>query len=657
MRGIAVVAVLFFHAGFSWAKGGWLGVSVFFTLSGFLITSLLLRDWEKHGRILFGTFYSRRARRLLPAALVTLAADSLLAPALASTSQLRHLRADVLGSVGYVANWRFLFSHTSYADLFSAPSPVQHFWSLAIEEQFYLVYPLVAYLALRLGGRRLLGAVLVTGTIGSVVWSLHLHAALDRVYYGTDTRAAELLVGGLLALSWFGLVPARERLVTAGRQHGQWGQWGQWGVAMVGFAGLIGTLVLCDTMAETSSWVTHGLLPLQALLSAAMIAAAARTGLVARTLSWRPLAAIGLVSYGLYLYHWPVYLALSPQRTHLSQVPLFFLRVAVTGLLAWGSYRLIEQPVRRRRVLTGQLALPTAIGAAACVAVVATAVTVQIPRTNLAYANVTVGRSVARVTHLAPPPAAPAPSPGVRDPATTVDPPAAAPTSIMIIGDSGMFDASPGIQALYQRLGTTTVLDTAFPGFGLTSVPAWRTTWPALVAANRPQLIVAMLGGWDMSYVKAHGVAAYEAVLDDATKVVTAAGGHILWLGMPPNDCCGQRSEVDAIMQATARQHPGVAAYADPAKVLDAPDGNSPRWLADAWGRLVLARKPDRWHFCPDGSVLIARLVASRAAALGWSPPPQPGWEQGSWRAQARYNDPAGGCNTGLAENAPPGGS
>src|SRR6516162_2448987 len=318
VRGIAVVAVLFFHAGFSWAKGGWLGVSVFFTLSGFLITSLLLRDWERHGRILFGTFYSRRARRLLPAALVTLAAVSLLAPALASTNQLRHLRADVLGSVGYVANWRFLFSHTSYADLFSAPSPVQHFWSLAIEEQFYLVYPLVAYLALRLGGRRLLGAVLVTGTIGSVVWSLHLHAALDRVYYGTDTRAAELLVGGLLALSWFGLVPARERLVAAGRQHGQWCQWGH---AMVGFAGLIGTLVLCDTMAETSSWVTHGLLPLQALLSAAMIAAAARTGPVARTLSWRPLAAIGLVSYGLYLYHWPVYLALSPQRTHMSQVP------------------------------------------------------------------------------------------------------------------------------------------------------------------------------------------------------------------------------------------------------------------------------------------------------------------------------------------------
>jgi hypothetical protein len=289
------------------------------------------------------------------------------------------------------------------------------------------------------------------------------------------------------------------------------------------------------------------------------------------------------------------------------------------------------------------------------VAVAAVAVTVQIPRTNLAYANVRVGHNVAKVTHLAPPAAAASVSPGTGDPSSTAAPAVPAPTSIMIIGDSGMFDASPGIQALYQRLGTTTVLDAAFPGFGLATVPGWRTTWPALIAANRPQLIVAMLGGWDFSYVKAHGVAAYEAVLDDATRMVTAAGGHILWLGMPPNDCCGQRREVDAIMQATARQHPGVAAYADPAKVLDAPDGTSPRWLSDPSGQPLLARKPDRWHFCPDGSVLIARFIAAQAAALGWTPPAQPGWEQGAWRNNARYNDPPGGCNLALAENAPPG--
>jgi hypothetical protein len=107
-------------------------------------------------------------------------------------------------------------------------------------------------------------------------------------------------------------------------------------------------------------------------------------------------------------------------------------------------------------------------------------------------------------------------------------------------------------------------------------------------------------------------------------------------------------------MQTTAQQHPGVAAYADPAQILDAADGTSPRWLADASGHLILARKPDRWHLCPDGSVLMARFVAAQTSMLGWSPAARPGWEQGAWRNDPRYNDPPGGCNTALAENAPP---
>ena len=181
LRGLAVVAVLCYHAGFSWAKGGWLGVSVFFTLSGYLITSLLLREWANHGRIALGAFWSRRARRLLPAALATLAGVSALAPVLSSANQLHHLRLDVVASVAYVANWRFLFAHQSYADLFSAPSPVQHFWSLAVEEQFYVTYPLALYAALRAGGRRLLAAVLATGAVASLLWSLHLHASVNRV--------------------------------------------------------------------------------------------------------------------------------------------------------------------------------------------------------------------------------------------------------------------------------------------------------------------------------------------------------------------------------------------------------------------------------------------------------------------------------------------
>ncbi|HSS08480.1 MAG TPA: acyltransferase family protein [Acidimicrobiales bacterium] len=636
LRGLAVLAVLCYHAGFGWAKGGWLGVSVFFTLSGYLITSLLLREWANRGRIGLGAFWSRRARRLLPAALVTLAGVSLLAPVLSSANQLHHLRFDVLASVGYVANWRFLFAHTSYADLFSAPSPVQHFWSLAVEEQFYLVYPLAAYAALRAGGRRLLAVLLGSGALASLLWSLHLHASVNRVYYGTDTRVAELLAGALLALSWYGLVPSASGSSKRARS----------GLDMLGLAALAGTLVCCTTMAETSHWVTRGLLPLQAVLSVMVIAAAARPGVVARVLAWRPLAAIGLVSYGLYLYHWPVFLALSPARTHLSQVPCFGLRVAVTGALAWCSYVFLEQPVRRRRVLTGRLVLPVAVGTALSVAIAAVAVTVHVPQSNLAYANVRIGGKAPISIDRMPPP----PQPVVVQ-ATAVP----VPSSVLIVGDSGMADASPAIQALYQKLGTTTVINTTFPGFGFTTMTGWRSSWPAMVAANRPQLILAMLGGWDLSYIKSNGAKAYEAVLDDVTNMLTAAGGRILWLGIPPPaNPVGLDSTVDSLLQIEAAQHPAVATYADPAVALRAADGTAPRWLEDRSGGLVLARKPDGWHFCPDGAALVAQFMATKVAQLGWSPAPPTGWETGDWRSNYRYNDPPGGCDPNRPQNAPP---
>jgi hypothetical protein len=361
-------------------------------------------------------------------------------------------------------------------------------------------------------------------------------------------------------------------------------------------------------------------------------------------LAWRPLAGIGLVSYGLYLYHWPVFLALSPKRTHLGQVPCFVLRIVVTAALAWCSFVFLEQPVRRHRVVTGRLVLPVAVGAAVSVAVVAVAVTVQVPRSNLAYANVRVGGGAVSIAS-----AAPASLTG-RGSA-----PVSAPSSIMIIGDSAMFDASPAIQALYEWLGTTTVVNVSFPGFGLTRDSAeWHRTWPGLVAANRPQLVLAMVGGWDFGYVKANGAKAYGSVLDDATKVLTAAGGRILWLGTPPTDAFGRTNQVDLLMQATARDHPGASAYADPAPVLRASDGTAPRWLTDATGRLVLARKPDGWHLCPDGALRVAHFATTQVAQLGWSPAPRSGWEAGAWRNDHRYDEPPTGCDANRPENAPP---
>jgi len=151
LRAFAVAAVIAYHFGAGWAPGGFLGVDAFFVLSGFLITSLLLTEWGRNGRISLPGFWARRARRLLPALLVVLGAIALYAAVLAPASQLDTLRGDGISSLFYFANWHFVLSGQSYFDLFSLPSPMRHLWSLAIEEQFYLVWPLVVLACLRVG--------------------------------------------------------------------------------------------------------------------------------------------------------------------------------------------------------------------------------------------------------------------------------------------------------------------------------------------------------------------------------------------------------------------------------------------------------------------------------------------------------------------------
>jgi peptidoglycan/LPS O-acetylase OafA/YrhL len=654
LRGVAVAAVLLFHAGFSWAKGGYLGVSMFFTLSGFLITSLLLREWGSDRRIDLRAFWARRFRRLMPAALATLATVSALAWFIGSHEQLHTLRVDVWAAVAYVANWRFLYAGRSYADLWSAPSPVQHFWSLAVEEQFYFVYPLLTFAALRLGGRRFLTWVLGVGTAASVVWAVHLRSHLDRVYYGTDTRMAELLAGGLLALWWTRRADAPGEPVT-GR--------GRTAVLALGVVGLAGSAALWPLVSQTSSFVTRGLLPLQAVLSVAAIASAVRPGLVSSALSWRPLATLGLVSYGVYLYHWPVFLALTPGRTHLSQVPLFALRIAVTGVAAAASYVWLEQPVRRRQVLVSWRIVPAAATAVTAVTLTAAIVTVQVPPSNVAYADVSLASHTATVEHpaitaspvvsVSPPVPGASAHPAPPSSTSSTVAPGHVPHAIMIVGDSGMFDVAPALAALYAHFGTATVVNASWPGWNFTRNPAgWQHDWPGLVAANRPQVVFVMMGGWDWGWVQAHGVDAYQGVLAQAAAILQSTGARIVWLGEPPGGNA-RPDQIDPLYQRFATAHPGNA-YADPGHALTALDGQALRWLPAADGHLQLLRKPDKWHFCQDGAVRVADVAASAAASAGWAPAPAGGWEQGLWRLEHRYNDPPGGCDPTRPGNAAP---
>ncbi len=357
LRGVAVLAVVLYHAGLGRASGGFLGVSTFFTLSGFLITTVLLGERSATGRISLTRFWSRRLRRLLPAALVAIAGTVLAGAALADSTQLARMRGDAIASLLYVANWRFVGLGDTYGSLFSTPSPFVHFWSLSIEEQFYVGFPLLllGVIAVARGRGRVIVAALAVVALASVVWSIVLvrgGAPTDRVYFGTDTRAAELLAGAVLA-AWWGQGPAR--LSDAVRRL----------VRAAGAVALVVMVVLWTTVTLDQRLLYQGGLALTSLLTLAVLAAVIEGGLVDRVLSARPLVALGVVSYGVYLFHWPILVWLD---VHTGLPPLGRLAVAlpVATALAALSYRYLERPIRDgRRVVapTARWAVPVSMAA------------------------------------------------------------------------------------------------------------------------------------------------------------------------------------------------------------------------------------------------------------------------------------------------------
>ncbi len=336
LRAVAVILILLYHGEVSWARGGFLGVTLFFTLSGFLITGVLLRNPVVGGAGL-RSFWSRRARRLMPAAFIALAGVVLFGATVAVRPQADALPGDVFAAATWTANWHFILSGTSYLDLFSAPSPAQHFWSLAIEEQAYLLLPIgLLLLARRRCSPLLVAALLGAAAVASTVWMTvlsHGGAGLDRLYYGTDTRIGELLIGGALAavLAWTG----RDFPRTVRRLLAAFG--------CVGLAALLwwaATASLVDVALYRGGFLAFSL-----LTCAAILAILADVGPVRRVLSAWPLPPIGRISYGLYLYHWPIYLWLTASRTGLSGWSLLALRVGVTFAVAIASYRYVEQPI------------------------------------------------------------------------------------------------------------------------------------------------------------------------------------------------------------------------------------------------------------------------------------------------------------------------
>jgi len=353
IRAVAVVAVVLFHAGVTWLPGGFLGVDLFFVLSGFLITTLLLEEWGVHGSIGLGPFWGRRARRLFPALALVLAAVAVYGATAAPPATRSGLRWDGVASLLYVANWRFVFGHQSYFASFAVPSPLRHLWSLAVEEQWYVVWPPVLIGLLRLQGQRrtasrrletVLG-VLAVLTLASFAQMLRLdlitHGAADagRSYYGTDTHIQVLLIGAMLAV-------ARLRWPPDPSGRTSW-------ASLAGLGGAAVCVLMFVEVAGSDRWLYRGGFAVFAIAAAAVVSAAVspRGTPLSHFLSTAPLRAIGRVSYGLYLWHWPVDVYLNPTRVHLSLYPLLALRTAVTVALAIASYHLVEVPIRTRRYL------------------------------------------------------------------------------------------------------------------------------------------------------------------------------------------------------------------------------------------------------------------------------------------------------------------
>jgi peptidoglycan/LPS O-acetylase OafA/YrhL len=344
LRALAVLAVIAYHEQFAWAPGGLLGVGVFFTLSGFLITGILISQWSKLGRIKLGDFWLHRARRLLPALFVMLAVVTAWVT-VADRARLASLRPAVGAAAAYFSNWYLIARNQSYFARFAPPAPLDHLWSLAVEEQFYLLWPLLLLAGLIAARKlRIPTAWLIVPT--AILTAASVYAMLTlyqpgqdptRVYEGTDTRAFGLLIGVMLALAW---PSAGER---GARPASRWTR------VLLDAAGLAGLAViglLIWRVGQYSPFAYRGGLVLLSVATAAVVAATAYpASIVGRALGWGPLRWIGVRSYGIYLWHFPV-IVMTSQPNVKPGLLLAGLQIAASILLAALSWQLIEEPIR-----------------------------------------------------------------------------------------------------------------------------------------------------------------------------------------------------------------------------------------------------------------------------------------------------------------------
>ena len=614
LRALAVLAVFFYHAGVSWMPGGFLGVDLFFVISGYLITSLLLREFRRGGHVRLGRFWLRRARRLLPAVGVMIAVVMVVG-AIVEPDRVDQMRGDAIASLAYFANWHFIYADVSYFDQFQRPSLFTHLWSLSVEEQFYLFWPLAFAAGMKLFGRTRLLLGVAAGALASVAlaWILFDPAGdASRVYYGTDTHAVGLLAGVALALVWSPIELRRRRV---GPMVGPI-------LDVVGVLAL-GFLVLSFVnVHDYDIGLWHGgylwLALVTALLIAVLVHPASRLGGI---LGQAPVLWLGLRSYSFYLWHWPVLVLTRPGvDVDLPTEILVPLQLALVLLLSELSYRYVELPFRgqgdvklpagwlrvaRPALIAGVLAIVAFVGwsglfasgkdriDAASAASTATEAVVR-AKPNRATERTPQDKEDPPGTYRGPQiPASGGPH------KTQVPPPATRPPRIYAFGDSVMIGAK---EQLASRLG---------PGFSMNAkVGRQADEFVALVEQLRqegktPNAVIIQMGNNGPLYGE----------YMEAIQKATAGVGEVFLI----ND----RAPVSWIDESNS--------------AIEEAGRDWPHTTVIDWASVAAANEDLLWdgiHLTPAAAVLYARLVNEAVREkVAFPPPPEP---QGETKAQQR---------------------
>ncbi|MCP2259804.1 Peptidoglycan/LPS O-acetylase OafA/YrhL, contains acyltransferase and SGNH-hydrolase domains [Streptoalloteichus tenebrarius] len=601
LRGVAIIGVLLFHAGH--LRGGFLGVDLFFALSGYLITDLLLREVAATGTVSLPSFWARRLRRLLPALAVVLVGTTLLVWALGTPAERSLALSDGPWVQANLVNWHLIAESAGYWDRFGPARVFGHLWSIAIEEQFYLVWPVVLVLLAR--GRRALGTrlALVAG-LASVV-SLALMALLvnpadpTRVYTGTDTRAFSLLLGALAASppvrQWISFLRGRANLVL---------------VPLL--VGLLLSWFVVDGTGSASLF--QGGLFLHSLVSALVVALCAQApdAPVSRLLGVSPVRWIGEISYSLYLWHWPIFVLLTEDRLGFGGWPRTAVLLAVSLVAAAVSKRVVEDPIRFRAAWARGR---SGLAALTAVMVALAALWVAVPRPSASAIDTSALGSTA-----------------------TRGRPGSGPSKALLLGDSIAEAEEPALTAAMRASGVTLESAAAAGGGGVVGPIAGMTweTLPGQLSSSRPDLVVYQITTYDWG-AEAEQRAGYERLV----RAVSDVGATLVFVTHPPiregesfyAPHLAELNRAPAVARQVAASSGGRAHFLDASAVWGT------RFQLDGNGDGKPERSKDGIHVCPMGAASFASWLMNELTRItpGLTPAPASAWANTGWADDARF--------------------